>query len=331
MRGIEKEVLSLLIYGIYPKSFTKIAEEPFSTAIYNPLQSGNHTLASNRWSDDSWSLGDIHAARSCGPRSPFWSVKLRVWPNIQEYGRLRSQSDFSLDAVAADNMIRLMDGRVRSYFKENPMTKTELSPKAAKKQQTILEIALKVFAKEGFRNTDVQVIADLAGVGKGTIYRYFGNKEQLFLATAKHCLTQAGAFIQQQVVGQENPATLPEKLGAIAILRKIAVAYATFYERHPEAIEIMIQERSEFRESVFPSHLMHRAETRQELDTFLRAAIERGEIRDVNVDQATNAFADLLFGSVVNGCLEGGKSKLVDRVENAIELFLSGLAVPSSK
>lgn len=194
------------------------------------------------------------------------------------------------------------------------------------KQRAILDIAREVFAREGFRNTDVQVIADLAGVGKGTVYRHFGNKEQLFLATAKHCLHEAGEFIEREVVGNADPEALPEQIGTLAILRKIGVAYATYYQQHPEAVEIMIQERSEFRESVFPSHLMHRAETRESFDQFLRGAIERGELRDVDVRQATDAFADLLYGSVVNGCLEGGKAKLVARVENAVDLFLHGLA-----
>lgn len=214
------------------------------------------------------------------------------------------------------------------------MSEVELTPKAAKKHSAILETALKVFAKEGFRNADVQVIADLAGVGKGTVYRYFGNKEELFLATSRHCLEQAGAFIRKRV-GVDGVPESPEiaqavlaQLGTLGVLRAIARAYAEFYQQTPEAVEVMIQERSEFRESVFPSHLMHRAESRGGLDLFLREAIERGDIRPVDVDQATNAFADLLFGSVVNGCLEGGRSKLVERVEHAIELFLLGLAAP---
>lgn len=197
--------------------------------------------------------------------------------------------------------------------------------KTQEKYRKILGIALEVFAKEGFRNTDVQVIADLANVGKGTIYRYFGNKEQLFLATARHSLQQAGEYMKKEVVGSEDPLVLPKKIGTLAVLRRIAIAYAKFYQNQPAAVEIMIQERSEFRESVYPSHLMHRAETREGLDQLLEVAVERGEIHKVEPKQVTNAFADLLYGSVVNGCLEGTKTKLVPRVEAAVDLFLYGL------
>lgn len=208
------------------------------------------------------------------------------------------------------------------------MPSTERVSKSAAKHDAILDIALKVFAKEGFRNSDVQVIADLAGVGKGTIYRYFGNKEKLFLATARHCLTQAGDFIRKEVGREEDLPALLESIGTIGILREIAIAFAKFYQRRPEAVEIMIQERSEFRESVFPSHLMYRAETREGLDLLIEEAVNRGEVRQVDAQQATNAFADLLFGSVVNGCLEGGRDTLVSRIEHAVDLFLHGLALP---
>lgn len=207
----------------------------------------------------------------------------------------------------------------------------DLTPKAAKKHQQILWHALRVFAREGFGNADVQVIADLAGVGKGTVYRHFGNKEQLFLATARHCLEQLADFIRKRVVGSQDAAEFIQQVGAAELMRRIAQAYAEFYERNPQAVEIMIQERATFRDAVVPSHLMHRAETRAEFDQFLSDAMKRGELRQVDVAQATNAFADLVYGSVVNGCLEGGKGRLVERVLQAVEILLNGLILPQSQ
>ena len=199
------------------------------------------------------------------------------------------------------------------------------TPPFSEKQAAILKIASDVFAKEGYRNTDVQVIADLAGVGKGTVYRYFGNKKELFLATAKYCLTQAGEFVEQQVLGDDDLETLRDRIGVLGVIRKIAIAYAGFYQNNPLAIEIVIQERAEFRESLFPTHLMYRAENRERLDGLFADAIERKELRAVDPTRATDAFADLLYGSVVNGCLGGGQSQLVARVESALDVFLHGL------
>lgn len=201
------------------------------------------------------------------------------------------------------------------------------SDRVEKKRSAILSIALEIFAREGFRNTDVQVIADLAGVGKGTVYRHFGNKEQLFLATAKFSVARLGEFIVEQLGLESASGPINGPVGVR--VRKIALACARYYELHPEAVEIMIQERAEFREQVFPSHLMYRAETRAGFEDFLRRGVATGEIRDVDIKQATDAFADLLFGCAVSGCLEGTRNRIVERVTHAIDIFLNGLLIPA--
>ena len=47
------------------------------------------------------------------------------------------------------------------------------------KKDEILDLALKLFAEEGYDNTGVQKIVDEAGVKKPTLYHYFGSKEGL--------------------------------------------------------------------------------------------------------------------------------------------------------
>src|SRR5689334_8001086 len=47
------------------------------------------------------------------------------------------------------------------------------------KREAILEAALQLYVERGFFGTAVPEIADKAGVGAGTIYRYFESKEAL--------------------------------------------------------------------------------------------------------------------------------------------------------
>ena len=51
-----------------------------------------------------------------------------------------------------------------------------------RRQEEILEKAVFLFAAHGYANTDTQFLADQLKVGKGTLYRYFPSKEELFLA-----------------------------------------------------------------------------------------------------------------------------------------------------
>lgn len=60
------------------------------------------------------------------------------------------------------------------------MAQTAPRPAAANdKRRRIMEAALKVFARTGVHGTPVPPVAAEAGVGVGTLYRYFDNKEAL--------------------------------------------------------------------------------------------------------------------------------------------------------
>ncbi|MGD7044836.1 TetR/AcrR family transcriptional regulator [Jeotgalibacillus proteolyticus] len=52
-------------------------------------------------------------------------------------------------------------------------------PTAVNKRDSIVSSALTLFAERGFDATTIPMIATSAGVGAGTIYRYFENKEEL--------------------------------------------------------------------------------------------------------------------------------------------------------
>lgn len=53
------------------------------------------------------------------------------------------------------------------------------APAASEKREAIMSAALELFVGRGFHGTAVPEIADKAGVGAGTIYRYFASKEAL--------------------------------------------------------------------------------------------------------------------------------------------------------
>lgn len=63
------------------------------------------------------------------------------------------------------------------------MKEKELSRKERErlfKKQEILDAAIKIFAKKGFKATTLDEIAEESEYGKGTIYNYFSNKEEIY-------------------------------------------------------------------------------------------------------------------------------------------------------
>ena len=52
----------------------------------------------------------------------------------------------------------------------------------AQRAAEIIQAAAEVFAEKGYRGARVIDVARRAGIGKGTVYEYFRNKQELFLA-----------------------------------------------------------------------------------------------------------------------------------------------------
>ncbi|MHC5372424.1 TetR/AcrR family transcriptional regulator [Enterococcus sp. LJL120] len=55
--------------------------------------------------------------------------------------------------------------------------------KDPEKEAAMLLVSAELFGQAGFRETKTEAIAKAAGVSKGLVFHYFGNKSQLYLAT----------------------------------------------------------------------------------------------------------------------------------------------------
>lgn len=79
---------------------------------------------------------------------------------------------------------------------------------------------MKVFARQGYHRAKMGAVAAEAGIGKGTIYEYFGSKTDLFLALYDHMISELKNFYMQELAGIDKPAILLDRL--------ISVAFQTF-------------------------------------------------------------------------------------------------------
>lgn len=104
---------------------------------------------------------------------------------------------------------------------------------ACERKQDILLAATKVFSEFGMQAADMQTIADLSGVGKGTVYRYFENKEQLFRLSIELHLERLKCVIDQATSDVVKP---------LEKLRAAWTAYLEFFQANPNLIELFRQE-----------------------------------------------------------------------------------------
>lgn len=96
----------------------------------------------------------------------------------------------------------------------------------------ILEVAGTVFSQRGFHATSMEEIAEGAGVTKPLLYRYFGSKDALYLAT----ITQVGNHLM------EGLSLLMKTPDPKERLRQITYSFLVFVERHREGWSVLYNE-----------------------------------------------------------------------------------------
>lgn len=108
-------------------------------------------------------------------------------------------------------------------------TTNEPGTESAKKN-AILAAALELFALAGFAATPVPRIAERAGVGAGTIYRYFASKEDLLNELYRHW---------KEIFFHYMTDDLPAQAGSEAKFRHLYRGLVRFEQEHPLAFAFL--------------------------------------------------------------------------------------------
>lgn len=185
-----------------------------------------------------------------------------------------------------------------------------------RRRRQILEIATRQFAQNGFAATDVQCVADELEVGKGTIYRYFPSKEALFLAAVDQGMQQLKVAVD---LAADRAETAIERV-------ELAVrAYLEYFDEHPEVIELLILERSNFRDRTRPTYFVHRDANIGPWKDLFQKLIDDGQIRPLPVDRITDVISDLLYGTIFTNYFARRNKSLASQCEDVLDIVFFGL------
>ena len=197
----------------------------------------------------------------------------------------------------------------------NGIEAKDLAP-ADERSIEILDAAVQVFASQGYAQTDVQVIADRVGVGKGTVYRHFGNKEALFLAAVKHARDQLIAAVD---------ATQDPTIEPLAQLRRCMTSILHFFDLHPEIVELLIEERALFRDRRPSLFFEHDENRKREWAERLQKMIAEGTIRDIPVPQIQDTISRFVFGAMFFNYFEGNRKPMAEQSGAMFDMLFHGL------
>lgn len=186
-----------------------------------------------------------------------------------------------------------------------------------RRKKEILGAAMKVFSRDGFHGTDVDEIAKLIDVGKGTIYNYFPTKEKLFFALVDKGLDELADAVLGELKEEDTPLVKTEK---------VVSAYLRFFEKHKDFYTILIHEKSEFQKRVRKKYMKKYFAYLNKIEEIFKEGIRKGQIRKMDVRPTVYAISELLNGFIYIWLLEGGKRSLTKQVPLIMGICFSGIA-----
>ncbi len=173
------------------------------------------------------------------------------------------------------------------------------------KREEILEAASRVFAEKEFHEVLIDEVAALAGVGKGTVYRYFRTKEELYFETILQALDDLYALLVR---------TSSKEVSATRRLERIAreTLHFSWQRRHLFSLlqrdeqrfamrEAGLRQRREDIVALIRKAIVDGIEGREfrGIDARIAAELFRGMIRAANFFRSENDSLDYLVTEIV--------------------------------
>ncbi|ASW98549.1 TetR/AcrR family transcriptional regulator [Mycobacterium intracellulare] len=160
------------------------------------------------------------------------------------------------------------------------------------RRDQILEAANQCFTQLGIQRTSVQDVARMANLSRGTVYRYFEDRNVLIEAAIEF---GAQKFYQLVAAAMADKSTLAEKLGAMA------ETHAVILLDHRTRNRLMADDAELMRHMISDGDSAVRRST-EFLVPYVREAQKRGEVgANVDVTAASEWLARIIYSfSTVN-------------------------------
>ena len=191
------------------------------------------------------------------------------------------------------------------------------------RRSEILGAATRVFARKGYHATRVADIAREAGVAQGTVYLYFGSRDQILIAAF-------GAFAEGMSagVGEASGADGP----ALDRLRSVVRAVLSSMETEPELSKVMVDFWSA---GAFGAKGLGEgpaidlggvyAEYRGIFGRLLGEAREEGSVRGDLPGDAPAVIVGAIEGVLLQWLVDPGARSPVEMSEPILDVLLGGL------
>lgn len=188
--------------------------------------------------------------------------------------------------------------------------------RTSRRRDEILHTATHIFAQNGYTKTDLQVVADALQISKGTIYRYFPSKRELFFAAVDQGMQSLLEITDNAMQNIADP------------LAKMAAGihrYLTFFDEHPELAELLILERAEFKDRKKSTYFDYDDRVTPIWTAVFQHLIEEGRIRNTPIHRILDVIGNVLYGTMFTNFFMGRCKSCEDQAHDIIDIIFNGI------
>jgi AcrR family transcriptional regulator len=209
---------------------------------------------------------------------------------------------------------------VSNTVERRPGRRAEREPE--ERRDEILDAATELFAEQGYSDANTQDLADRLGVGKGTVFRHFPTKRDLFLAAVDRVMWRLRAAVDVSVQGIDDP------------LRRIATAVRAclaFFAEHPRYVELIVQERALFKDRTKPTYGVWREKNIARWAELYRDLIAEGRVRDIPPERISCVIGDLIYGTIFTNYFAGRCRPPDEQADDLLDIVFHGILTDSER
>ncbi len=191
------------------------------------------------------------------------------------------------------------------------------SDSLATKHHLILAKALEIFAETNdYQRTTIDEIALRADIGKGTVYRYFRSKEELFLEILKQAAATRRKMILENVGFTEE---LRARLG------RLVISLLRFTKKHPDYFKVLVMGVSSDNQKFLTQVNRLQKDYQETVCQILNEGVRQNKFREINPQIATIYICKLIDGALQ--IFEEEPNLSADQIVlSMLELLWNGLA-----
>jgi len=195
-------------------------------------------------------------------------------------------------------------------------------PSKPSAKERILEAALEVFSNKGFHSATTDEIAERAGVGKGTLYRYFETKDKLFAELVR---------LRTEELGKRAGSIIDSRDDVLTMISKYIRLYFEFFDSNQRLFRLVVQEQLDLGEHSPDEYFRRVMRAIPKLKRKVYEGTQQGILKDVDFQTVFYGTMGFAHGVIQKWLARDCSYSLVNELPGVLEVLFYGFVKDARK